>query len=926
MSSYGNVVDVEWRSVGSTLAAAAAAAATSITLENAEDFPVGGGHVRIDGAVYDYTAADHTAMTLQLGTGLADAMEESEPVELYDNEAADVFATLVAHVRLDPANDNDDAVEAQIKHDLIALLPEGDRGGPGEAVRLERTKGGTLYVDDVLRRTPAYSGTYIDPATLPVPSDGDAPVAAPTPTVEALGYSGLMIRWTDPGNADQLRYRVFLDTVDPPLQELTDTSGHLAATSVLPDGTPLVPGTLYYAQIETYDVDGDGPLGAVASGTPVTVPADAVSEDVLVVNELFTREGYFGAVSADQVTAGELLAALAIVGGLAVGPGITIDPDNGIVVVTPQGPTRFPTDGSSITLSADVIANSLTVIGNLAIRGTSNELAKGASVTLSEGTTAPKVGPSLTSVYPQGTIHNGFSPRGMTYHATLDRFLQVESIGGTATVTATEYNAGTGNYDFTFQQFGMEASRPEIQTANGGITVVPGDDHIYTLCHVDIPNGVEWYIYKWSYTGNPAPNQWAYVSRLLYAPGFNLGGRNEVANTGSSWHPTIGNDGTDLLIAQANRDGDWYVSRYSATPVHLSTTPLHQADGTTDFTTLRHAGGVVGGTTDIGSARWFVAHQSYPYIFVFNTSGVRQSADEFWSPVGNLGLMWDGTRFKCRDLNKAYHFSQIKETTLASSPVNAVQTWRRHDAADTDTAEVGDFATYETSASPRSQSTALKKRAYVQIMSGAPIPDDPGDPDTADAVSFYIARGTGTPSNASYERVVPEGVGDTITLLDVLPTSGNPPPTSSTFPDATPGELRCTPEDGGGPLWYARGDGSWRWGHLEGNDDGTNANDTGWVTVTSSVTGAWGIMYRKVDSVVSIIVNGSFATTSGTNHTIASTGALPAEARPDTEVRTGGYFSTHPGTVTVLASGAIQCLQQSGAGRATVAAHFSYHV
>lgn len=102
-------------------------------------------------------------------------------------------------------------------------------------------------------------------------------------------------------------------------------------------------------------------------------------------------------------------------------------------------------------------------------------------------------------------------------------------------------------------------------------------------------------------------------------------------------------------------------------------------------------------------------------------------------------------------------------------------------------------------------------------------------------------------------------------------------------------------------------------------------SDTGWVTLPSIVGGAWGIQYRCIDNVVTVIVDGSFASTSGTSDVI-STSNLPSQYRPPTIARTGAYFSGYPGTLSITANGVVTALQQSGAGRASISATMTYVV
>jgi hypothetical protein len=100
--------------------------------------------------------------------------------------------------------------------------------------------------------------------------------------------------------------------------------------------------------------------------------------------------------------------------------------------------------------------------------------------------------------------------------------------------------------------------------------------------------------------------------------------------------------------------------------------------------------------------------------------------------------------------------------------------------------------------------------------------------------------------------------------------------------------------------------------------------DTGWITLPSDVDD-WGIQYRVRNGVCTVLVDGGYASTSGTDHTISNAN-LPAAYRPPANARVGGYFEGHPGVVSVHPGGSVAAIQQSGAGRSSVAAVLSYPV
>lgn len=104
----------------------------------------------------------------------------------------------------------------------------------------------------------------------------------------------------------------------------------------------------------------------------------------------------------------------------------------------------------------------------------------------------------------------------------------------------------------------------------------------------------------------------------------------------------------------------------------------------------------------------------------------------------------------------------------------------------------------------------------------------------------------------------------------------------------------------------------------------TVAEDSGWVNFTSALTSGFA-RYRNFNGTVHIQVDGGGTTVSGTILTI-NTVALPAALRPTANVRSGGYFGGHPGSITMDTAGNVSVLQQSGANRTSIAGYLSYLV
>lgn len=185
---------------------------------------------------------------------------------------------------------------------------------------------------------------------------------------------------------------------------------------------------------------------------------------------------------------------------------------------------------------------------------------------------------------------------------------------------------------------------------------------------------------------------------------------------------------------------------------------------------------------------------------------------------------------------------------------------------------------------------------------------------TSDAWPIYRPTSQSKPLDALISHVARGGVytiastAERATLLAALAAAGQPAP-SATVPllawraDAAPGrELEYTKD---GALWAA-----------------VAAIDSGWITFASGLT-AGTSRYREVDGIGYVNVDGTYATTSGTTHTISSA-PLPAAIRPTANMRAGAYFGGFPGSLSINNLGDVTAIQNSGAGRTSVSGVIVY--
>jgi hypothetical protein len=747
-------------------------------------------------------------------------------------------------------------------------------------------EGGDLNRPVYISRMEILAGDIAPGAVTPgaIGGVGVPPAGTTTPIVKPLGYSGVVVQWDPIVNAHEFtKYRVLLDSVSPPAQVLTETAGTLAATSALPDGTPLTQGTTYYAQVIAFDVDGDGPPGGIGVGGPVAVPATAVAADVMVVNDLFSRQGYFGTVSAENIVGNNLLAALAVLGGLSVGPSISITPDNGIVVLTPNGQTHLPADGGTNIFSGDMVASALTVLDQLAIRGVNNEIAKNSTVTARTGSTAPMSGPSVTATYPRTDVHEGFNPRGLTYFATTDKYYSTESFFDGGLVEYAKDSNDNFLFNFSSWFLGNQGGRTEVVSATGGVAFIGTTAYLLCKTNEAVPGtfNSRWYVYRLAY--NPgwttAANKWSYVGRWLYEPSEGLGGF-------STKTPAIGVRGSNVIIAQANTAGVVRVSEFTTGGSLVSNNAFLNTDGS-NITVNKDCTGVVRSAADVGANKYWLCFDGVKQTYAFNdTTRLRETAQEF--PLAHstvYGMMWDtgASKFRSRMGLYVYTYSTIKDSDLTTNPIKVAATWRKANAV------APSYAQYETTISPPTTVSTFPKRAWLTATVTAEIPNTGlvGDPD---ALSVYIARGT-SPALSSYRLAgdtTPTPVEDQKITTYFLPDITRPSPPTATdrpFPDTLPGQVRCDAEDGVGAYWKFLGDGGFRVGPISKANTAAPVKGLPQANVVAT-----GVMTTGVDKRVAV----SFGTTFD---------AAPAVTITPEAGSTGGDFQAILETGSVTTTG-----------------------
>lgn len=147
---HGRLIAVDEVPLGSALAAAVLAGATTITVDDAADFDEDGGTIQIAGVQYAYESCDDDTGDIVLVDPLEADADEGDTVDVYDTLRQVVSTEKVCLVELDGEDENVDPLEATLAHYLANDVPEGIRPtGQGESVRIA-LDGDELLIVDVL--------------------------------------------------------------------------------------------------------------------------------------------------------------------------------------------------------------------------------------------------------------------------------------------------------------------------------------------------------------------------------------------------------------------------------------------------------------------------------------------------------------------------------------------------------------------------------------------------------------------------------------------------------------------------------------------------------------------------------------------------------------------------------------------------------
>lgn len=598
---------------------------------------------------------------------------------------------------------------------------------------------------------------------IPLPSSSASSDGLVPPVVDAPVLVGLprmlLAKWPGVVNPDPVTYEVHLSTVSgftpTGATMIAETAATMITVASLPDGAALAYDTPYYVRVVAKDQDGAAAPGEETEGmldpagtADIAVGAitAALLESVLVLSSTIK--------TADSGRRVELS-----------NTGLTLfdQAENALV--------SLPTDDNlpAFIKGAAELAQ-LTVLGNMAIRGSTNELSKGSVLTLAGKVTSPRTAPTVSIGWPstQTWLNDQFTYErvGLTFngdglYGTANRYfggqLQLFDEAGAfyGSVTIPD-PAGWSNFD-----------------PSGGVTFVGGYWYFLGTGLRSTDNKVYWQFRRCTLTaGLLTLNGHSGTTLGLYL----------TPNDEAQW-PALGNDGTNLLTAAYTSGNELRVKTYNASDWSLIS---NRNLGASPSGTRRRVAYVGRGNFDFGTSRVLVAHRTWAtaaerYVWAYDSAtDARVPSHDFVKAGGeHVGMVWNPvgeTTFRGLHTNGLLRFYSANHWSTESSQWWASFTWYDGDLTG---------GPHETGESPRATWT-MPKRATV-TWSVPPIPDL-GGPDDPDRARFYVGRGSTTPAMT---LAAEPAAGVTQVTMGAVPFTGAAPPAQpGNFPDAGYAEVR----------------------------------------------------------------------------------------------------------------------------------------
>lgn len=657
------------------------------------------------------------------------------------------------------------------------------------SVTFTKATGTTQHVKLLAIDTSANAGPASAQATVVVSqgTDGNAP-ALPVPwnvVLEPFAVGALQASWPAVANADRVTYDVYVAAgAAVAVFDATTYVGSTQATSFgirsLADGSALTSTGAYYVAVKARDDDGTAPgSGAAGPANIRQAGTDLISSDY----------AYLGKVQANQISAGTLSADLALAARIytaATGRRITLSAD-GLTATDDVGNIVFsiPTDlGLNTSINTDVVAQSITALGAVALRSTLNEIAKGAVLILRAGTSAPVSPPTVAIDWAQvrTAVDNVFASWnfGTTYNASQALAIQAGTVSGTSFIIERDGTTGAiaTNRNLAPPNIGPS---PGHYVAVGAVRI--GADY-WTL-------GYYWELYK---NNNPNQNRW-YLARWTVSGGVYAWQEHyevlATQGTVAGRTAALGYNGTYLMVAYPDATN---ANKITVLYWDIATHAAHHVRAT-DTVYAGDLASVNEGVFDLAASRTLVTTRDRSggdVVYAFNNTPnpyTRDTAAEFAVAYNDTvaGMYWDSSasvfRHQSRADNILYTYDGTTWAGASPQTWKVTNTWYDNDATG---------GVHESAQGPAA-TIAMKRRARLTVTTpNIPSNDDPADHDDANAVRIYVGNGSGA-YNTQYRQASPATGVRTASIVQAVFSNADTlhpnPPQFGDFPNATPGRI-----------------------------------------------------------------------------------------------------------------------------------------
>lgn len=766
---------------GTYLEADVIAGATTLFVNDVDDFDEDGGQLQIEGMVtpvdyLTYTVIPGTGVdaegtenpptyTITLSVGLLAGYSESTPVWVYPRGEEKIAIVAVT-------GNEDEGINVRVPSGMQSVLDDGVRieGVSDESVLVYRGDDGDMYILEIVgQRGEILAQDYLD--TVPQPtSDGLAP-STPTGLTAIPGIKSVVLQWPMLPNYDLVTYNVYGSTTASFTKDATRLLGTAAAgqftarkayDNTLAAMVDLIPGVNYYFAITAVDEDGESPASTEVTATPAVITGPDIAAGAVTAAKLV----------AGAVTAEKLQAEISLLGKILVGSRIEISPAVGVKITLDDGVISFPADGTAAEITAALNATALTVRDKLRVLGINNQIE--GSLDLNQSIGDPEKAPTATVGWPTTNrlvqyVWGGggvpWSP-GCEWDAT--RWLMAYK---SLPTDADEY---TGVFSLITKSTG---SRADVSLGSTGGVFAP-------VGGVAKGAGTDVFISGYDQNGFPAVGKFngttgAFISYFVTNPFSEAGvpGPGGIYSDGVSYvytahkHPTT---------------GFAYVYRW----------PIGGGAGTlmsrTDFAC--RPGSLYVGNADFGAVRYVMQNLSTGVVEVIGggAPGTRYTANSFGSPGGNStrGVWWDATssRFIGVDQNEdVWKFAP----NIAAVNRSLKYTW------------FDSVSAKESKASPVYVYSQQPRKPFKVICDNLPGSMGLNEPNK---VRIYIDADRQTDLAALATQALYEAPDVVGTLVDS--------PAANNFPTDNPGQIKSEATNSfpsaGTPLFYAKGNGDVR--------------------------------------------------------------------------------------------------------------------